>query len=160
MDFSKFYEYIDTIPNMMINSAELEISGVETSSELKAPKGLTVSMLRANNSFKTIKNAQDTVDYINFNGKVTLGDQLKFFVAKDEGATFSMDYSSTTNTYNGFPTLFFQQLFNLKSKQYQYPFWAIRPGDPQPGKSVDRLVFPKDNLKLKIYYTRSTLDNQ
>lgn len=160
MDFSKFYEYIDTIPNMMINSAELEISGVETSSDFKAPKALTVSMLRSNNRFKTIKTEQDSIDYINFNGKVVLGDQLKFFAAKDEGSTFSMDYSSTNNTYNGFPTLFFQQLFNLKSKQYQYPFWALRSGDPQPGKSVDRVVFPKDKLKLKIYYTRSTLDNQ
>lgn len=159
MDFSKYYEYIDTIPNMMINSAELEISEVETSSTLKAPKSLTVSMLRSNNRFKTIKTEQDSIDYINFNGKVTIAEQLKFFIAKDEGSTFSMDYSSTNNTYNGFPTLFFQQLFKLKSEE-QYPFWTLRPGDPQPGKSVDRLVFPKDKLKLKIYYTRSTLDNQ
>ncbi len=159
LDLSKYYEYIDTIPNLMINSAELEISAVETASNFKVPKSLTVSMLRSNNRFKTIKNDQDSLDFINFNGKVAIGDQLKFFIAKDEGATFSMDYSSTTNIYNGFPTLFFQKLYNLKSEQ-RFPFWALRPGDPQPGKSVDRLVFPKDKLKLKIYYTRSTLDNQ
>ncbi len=158
LDFSKYYEYVDTIPNMIINSAELEISGIETSGNFNVPKALSVSMLRLNNRLKTFTNAQDTVDYINFNGKLALGDQLKFFVARDEGQVFSLDYSSTNNTYSGFPTLFLQQLFELKSKPF--PFWALRPANPQPGKSVTRLVFPKDKLKLKIYYTRSTLDKQ
>jgi len=158
LDFSKFYEYMDTIPNLMINSAELEISNVETSSNFNVPAGLSVSMLRTNNRFRSLTNAKDTVDYINFNGKLALGDQLKFFVAQDLGQIFSLDYSATNNVYSGFPTLFVQQLFTLKSTPY--PFWALRPSNPQPGKSVDRLVFPKDNIRLKIYYTRATLDNQ
>ena len=157
LDFSKYYEYIDTIPNMIINSAELEISDIETSN-FDVPKGLSVSMLRLNNRLRNFNTAQDTVDYINFNGKLALGDQLKFFVANDQGQISSLNYSSTKNTYSGFPTLFFQQLFELKSKPY--PFWALRPDSPQPGKSVNRLVFPKDKIKLKIYYTRSTLDKQ
>jgi hypothetical protein len=79
-------------------------------------------------------------------------------VAPDQDQFFSMSYSSTKNLYSGFPTLFVQKLFDLKSTQY--PYWALRPYDPQPGKSVNRLVFPKDKIKLKIYYTRSTLDKQ
>lgn len=160
LDFSKFYEYMDTVSNIIINSAEIEISGIETSPNFKNPRGLSVSMLRLNNRFKTFTNAQDTVDFINFNGTLTLGDELKFFIAKDEGQgqIFSLNYSSTNSRYSGFPTLFFQRLFDLKT--IQYPHWALRPSDPQPGKSVDRLVFPKDKIKLKIYYTRSTLDKQ
>ena len=158
MDFSKYYEYIDTIPSMIINSAELEISGVESSSNFRVPNRLSVSMLRSNNRFKTLINKTDSLDFVKFNGRLTLGDQVKYFVAKDGGQIFSLNYSSTNNTYSEFPTLFVQQLFNLKSTKY--PFWALRSFEPEPGKSVDRLVFPKDKIKLKIYYTRSTLENQ
>jgi len=157
MDFSKFYEYMDTIPSAIINSAELEISGIDPSSDLPPPSALSVSMLRTNNRFKILSNAKDTTDFIGFNNKLILADQSKFFLANDDGSAFSMAYSATDNTYSGFPTLFFQQLFKLKSTN-KYPYWALRPYNPAPGKSVDRLVFPKDNLKLKIYYTRSTLD--
>ena len=59
------------------------------------------------------------------------------------------------NTYKTYPTLFFQRLFNLK--QNQYPYWAFLPSTPPAGKAVNRTVFQKDNIKLKIYYTRSTL---
>lgn len=160
LDFSKYYEYIETIPNMIVNSAALEISETETSSNFKVPKELSLSMLRLNNRLKNFNNKQDTVDYISFNGKLALDNQFRFFAAPDQGQSqiFSLNYSATDNKYIGYPTLFIQQLYNLKSTQY--PFWALRSSNPQPGKSVDRLVFPKDKVKLKIYYTRSTLDKQ
>ena len=87
-----------------------------------------------------------------------LGDQGKFFAAISQGTLLPIDYSSTNSNYTGFPTLFVQKLFDLKSKRY--PYWALRPLTPQPGKSVDRVVLPKDNIKLKMYYTRATLENQ
>jgi hypothetical protein len=158
LDFSKFYEYMDTVENIMINSAELDISGVESSSSLKEPVGLSVSMMRSNNRFTTFATSQDTLDFISFNGMLTVGDQSKFFVAQTQGQILSLNYSAEDNAYLGLPTLFVQQLFDLKSKRY--PFWALRSLNPQPGKSVDRLVFPKDKIKLKIYYTRANVDNQ
>ncbi len=156
LDFSKFYEYIDTIPNIIVNSAELEVADIETSSAFNSPTGLSVSMLRMNNRYKTYN--PDSLDYFSFKGMLALQDQLKFFVVQDDGQPLTLNYSSTENVYSGFSTLFTQKLFDLKSKRH--PFWALRPSSPQPGKSVDRVVFPKDKIKLKVYYTRPTLDKQ
>jgi hypothetical protein len=161
LDFTKFYEYMDTISNIMINSAELDVSGVESSTTLKEPKSLSVSTLLSNNRYKTFSSTQDTTDFLSFNGTLTVGDQAdqaKFFVANGPGEISLLNYSAEDKAYRGFQTLFVQQLFKLKSTRY--PFWALRPFNPQPGKSVDRLVFPKDKIKLKIYYTRADIDNQ
>jgi len=157
VDFTKFYDYMDTLSNIIINSAEFDFSGVEASS-YNPPQSLSMAMLRSNNRFKTLANLQDTTDYLSFQGLIFLGDQGKFFAAESQGTLLEVKYSSTDLKYNVFPTLFAQKLFDLKSTRY--PFWALRPLTPQPGKSVDRVVLPKDNIILKIYYTRATLTNQ
>lgn len=154
LDFSKFYEYTDTIPTMIINSAELEISNVETSDEFTIPKNLAISMLKPNNRYGS-HSRNDTTEYITFNQTITLADQ---FIATDDRQLFTLNYTATPNTYNGFPTFFFQRLSELREKKY--PYWALRSVNPSPGKSVDRLVFPKDKIKLKIYYTQPILENQ
>jgi hypothetical protein len=155
LDFTKYYQYIDTIPNLIINSAELEIGDPEISTALSPPKSLALTLLRPNNRYMGFKHKQDTTDYIAFNNTLSLGDDLKFFIGKDQGGIFTVDYDATKNLYRGFPTLLFQRLFDLKSTPY--PFMALRPSDPQPGKSVNRLVFSKDRVKLKIYYTQPNL---
>ena len=58
LDFSRFYDYVDTLTNVIVNSAEFEILGVETSSTFKAPLGLSISMLEMNNRYKTLKDQQ------------------------------------------------------------------------------------------------------
>lgn len=160
LDFSKFYEYMDTIPNVMINSAELSLNSVSPSEEFAAPPNVTLALLRLNNRFKQFVTRQDTIDVIPLGGGIVSADMNKLFAASDAGGLFSMPYSSTDQTYGGYPTLFFQTLFN--GKQYQYPYWALVPAIPPiptnprstSGKSVNRAVFPKDDIKLKIYYTR------
>lgn len=158
LDISKFYDYVDTLTNVIINSAEFEITDVESSSTLAAPEGLAIGMLKTNNRFRTLATAEDTTDFVSFGGLLTLNDKSKFFIAAGQSTILSLDYSATSNSYNGYPTLFFQRLFELKSKRY--PYWAIRPITPQPGKSLNRAIFPNDKIKLKIYYTRATLENQ
>lgn len=156
LDFSKFYEYTDTIPNLVINSAELVITDAEQTSGLYVPNNLALTLLRNSNRYKSFENKQDTIDYINLNGVVTLGDELKFFVGLDQGGILNMNYNSTNRTYIGYPTLYFQRLFDVKS--VRYPYAALRPSDPQPGKSVNRVFFPKDRIKLRLYYTRANID--
>ena len=157
LDFSKFYSYTDTIPTMIINSAELEITNVESSADLPVPKQLSISLLNANNRFRVLE-SKDSTEYFAFNSTVLAGENGNFFATEDDRQLFTMAYSSTNNVYNGFPTFFFQKLAELKPKKYLY--WALRPSNPSPGKSVDRLVFPKDKITLKIYYTQPILDNQ
>lgn len=155
LDFSKFYEYMDTIPQIIINSVELSINNAEPSTEFAAPDNLSLAMLRTNNRYKTFSSKQDTLDYVSLGGAVTTPDFSKMFASDDGGSLLTLPYSSDNNTYKAYPTLFFQRLFNLK--QNQYPYWAFLPSTPPAGKAVNRTVFQKDNIKLKIYYTRSTL---
>ncbi len=157
LDFTKFYEYMDTIPNVIINSAELSLNNVSLSDEFIAPPNITLAMLRLNNRFKKVTTHQDTIDIAPLSGSLVSADLNKLFVASDQGGLFSMPYSSTDQNYLGYPTLFFQTLFNRK--QYQFPNWVIIAANPPSnnGKAVNRVVFPKDNIKLKIYYTRPIL---
>jgi hypothetical protein len=154
LDFTEFYKYMDTIPNIMINSAELSVTNVDATDEYVAPGNLLLAMMKDNNHYKTITGSQDTLDFIAFGGSLIISDLNKLFAADDSGGLFSLPYSSTDKTYIGYPTLFFQQLFN--TKQNQYPDWALLPANPpnSNGKAVNRAVFPKDEIKLKIYYTR------
>lgn len=156
IDLSKYYEYIDTIPDIIINSAEFSISGAESTSEFPAPNNLSLVRLRPNNRYKFIETKQDTLDYISFNGSLVISDLGKLFAANDVGSLLSLPYSSTDQTYVGYPTIFFQKLFDLKTTQY--PYWAVVPINPPQGKAVNRTTFSKDNIKLKIYYTRGTLN--
>jgi hypothetical protein len=155
LDFSKFYEYMDTIPNVMINSAELSLNSVLSSEEFAAPANITLALMSINNRYKTASTRQDTLDFISFGGSLIISDLSKLFAASDQGGLYSMPFSSTDQNYVGNPTLLFQRLFNLK--QNQYPYWALVPANlpSTNGKAVNRIVFPKDEIKLKIYYTRA-----
>jgi hypothetical protein len=152
LDFSKFYEYMDTIPNMMINSAELSITNVGPTDQYAAPATLSLAMMKNDNHYKTITGSQDTLDFVAFGGSLVISDLNKLFAANDTGGLFNASYSSTDQSYLGYPTIFLQQLFNLK--QNQYPYWGLVSSSPPVGKAVNRTVFPKDGIKLKIYYTR------
>lgn len=156
LDISKYYDYIDTIPNIVINSAELVMGGVDPSSDYKPLSLISMAMLSPDNRYNTINTLQDTLDFISFKGKLIATDLGKQFASDDQGTSlFSMTYSSLNNSYSGFPTLFFQQLFDLRQKRY--PYWSIVSNDPPMGKVVSRTRFSKDDIKLRIYYSRSTL---
>lgn len=157
LDFTKFYEYIDTIPQLLLNSVELTIENVENE-PYPVHNSLALTMLTNNNRYKTTKTEQDTLDYIAFNGMVVFGIfanpdlTTALCVASDSRELLQLTYSSTNKTYQSYPTLFFQKLIELRDKPYKY--WALSPSTPAPGKSVTRTIFPKENLKLRIYYTK------
>ncbi|MDZ7648523.1 MAG: hypothetical protein U5K54_15780 [Cytophagales bacterium] len=147
-------DYIDTIPNIVVNSAELVLGGVDPSVEFKPLRFVSMGLLGLDNRYNELDTRQDTLDFISFNGLLKVADLSKQFVSDDQFKVFSMTYSSFNNSYSGFPTLFFQQLFTLRQKRY--PYWAIVSNDPPMGKAVTRTRFSKDDIKLRIYYSRST----
>ncbi|MBN8575985.1 MAG: DUF4270 family protein [Cytophagales bacterium] len=158
LDISAFYDLIEDYPNVIINSVELSINNIPTQGTKKYPTPLALVMLDENNKFKKLKTKQDTTDYQAFNNKVILGTYINYdlptapCMASDGSNLFSLTYSSTNNKYVGYPTLAFQQLYALREKRY--PYWAILPQSPAFAKSLNQLVFSKDDLKLRVYYTR------
>jgi len=117
-----------------------------------------LTMLSDNNRYKVTSNETDTLTYISFAGMLVFGYvanqdlTVALCAATDQSGLLELTYSSTDKTYRSYPTLFFQKLIELKDTPYKY--WALSPSAPAPGKSVTRTIFPKENLKLKIYYTK------
>jgi hypothetical protein len=68
--------------------------------------------------------------------------------------------TSTEKKYNGFTTLFIQELFsNFKQNGPLFSKLALYSVSPNGGKTVERVSFNKDNVKLRIYYTIPTIDS-
>lgn len=120
-------------------------------------------MLDENNKFKKLRTEQDTTDYIAFENKLLIGTLISNdavtapYAISDVTSLLGFSYSATDDKMLSFPTLFFQQLYALREKRY--PNWALTTLTPISTKTVNRAVFNKDNLKLKIYYTRPNSEN-
>lgn len=172
LDFSKFYEFADTVPNMLINSAELIIE-TTPSDDFDPPAGLALRVLKENNRIKkySTKNSQDVSDYQAYRGYLLfdittssgppLVEADSAFYVNDRNALLA--YSSATHEYRGSFPLFFQQLTLDNEKTmfmnfvlYPYSQTANRPLAQSAAKSVNRVVFPKENIKLRIFYTKPT----
>jgi hypothetical protein len=170
LDFSKFYEFADTLKNSVIHSAEMVIENVQSSPVNLPPAGLSLRMLLDNNHLNKFdsKNAQDQIDlqyfsYLSIQAAFARYDNAgggnppivendnAFFAAGDQIAF--LPYSSTNASYKGLWTLFFQRLSEKDSQKSRFKYFALYPTG---SKTLNRAVFPKNSIKLKVFYTKST----
>jgi Domain of unknown function (DUF4270) len=166
LDFNGFYDLIDDFDNVIINSAELAIDNLSEDSDLEFPV-LGLVMLDENNRLRpaNLTDEQDTTDFIALQNRVLIGpsitaDALPGRYAASDGFSFlGLSYSKDDNKFVSYPTQFFQQLYKLEDES-RYRYWALTAIDPTPTKSVNRAVFNKDNIKLRIYYTRPVVASQ
>ena len=66
LDFGKFFEFCDTIPNIVINSAQLSLGSV-VDSDFARPSNLVLRILQSDNTLKKVKTLQDTLDISAYN---------------------------------------------------------------------------------------------
>lgn len=150
LDFSKFYQYIDTIPTIIFNSAELLIDPIVTPT-FPAPSTLRLRVLKDDNRFRrnleSIPSVYSQYVLYDIEGNVNpLGDiQETFFM---QLASLSGVYS-----YRGFLTVFTQALSQNRTEEDRFEKFAIVPSSPDFGKSLNRLNFDINSVRLKIYYT-------
>jgi hypothetical protein len=176
LDFGKFFEFADTVPNLIINSAELVVTGVEQSDNAPFSTSLGLRILNDNNRVKkfrlTTTYKQDSIDFNRYNasqysgypGSIT-GDggsfgeaDNGFVVITDQGS--GLGYSSDTRSFSGNYALFFQQLVvpePNKTKFSSVILFPTSPGRPAGNKTVNRTIFPSSGIKLKIHYTKPTI---
>jgi len=175
LDFSKFYEFADTIPYILINSAELVVESIQPSS-YAPPATLSLRVLEDNNRMSTFstKRPQDVTDYLAYNGFLrydvaipnsappVINNDSVFYAVGDR--TPLLGYSSSSSAYSGVLSLFFQQLTLKEEDKTRFKSFVLYPASQSAGtpasqsmaKSVNRVIFPKDKIKLKIYYTKPT----
>ena len=171
LDFSKFYDFADTLQNSVIHSAEMVIENVQASPTNSPPVGLSLRMLLDNNHLNKYdaNNAQDRIDLQYFSyltiqaafarydfaesgsGAVPIVENDNAFFAAGDQISF-LPYSSTTASYKGAWTLFFQRLSEKDSQKSRFKYFALYPTG---GKTLNRAVFPKNSIKLKVFYTKS-----
>ena len=67
----------------------------------------------------------------------------------------ALTYDDEDNGYSGFVTLFVQSLFGGRDQEDRLAAVALVPDMPMTVRQVTRTVFSKENVKLRIYYTRA-----
>jgi len=184
IDLSKFFEFADTIENLVINSAEISIDEIDDPSDFPVPQSLFVQVLKDNNRLKQFastdkpqQRVQDSIDLILYaNNGLTLTNGLQGLSTStiSIGSVFSpmadtqrdlgrLTYVEDDERYLGYFTLFFQELarreFNADGvEKTRFKKFILYPSDPYAAKSFNRVVFNKQALKLRIYYTQPTIN--
>ncbi|MEX1238302.1 MAG: DUF4270 family protein, partial [Cyclobacteriaceae bacterium] len=160
LDLAPFYSFADTVDNILINSAEFVIENVEAPAGLKPPSTLIFRLM--NNNSDQFLNTRVAAD-------VNLLTQWRYFIvssdnyyspSSDGSAIAPIGYNEDESRYSGFITLFAQRLFLNKDDEdgindNRLKYLALFPVNPQAARSVSRTVFSKDDVKLRIFYTRA-----
>jgi hypothetical protein len=161
LDFSDFIKFSDTLSNMIINSAELVIDPIEAQ-QFPLPFNLGLKVLTDKNRF--IKTSSGIPAY--YTGLIVGGSDGDLIVGEQLSATeltekFNLSLSQNTDgtyKYNEFFTSFFQRLYFYRNEDDRLLKYGLVSSFPAMGKSVNRFIFNKDKLKLKLYYTLPTTE--
>lgn len=153
-DLSNFFSFADTIPSLLINSAELVIDPVDVSVH-KGPNSLAIRTLNINNHYLV---SGDTVLPAAYSGFMVYDKDGNIILGQGYGTevvakTLALTLTNSVYSYKGVFTNYFQALYAIKDPALRQTRYGLVAADPSIGKSVNRLVFSKSNLKLKIYYT-------
>ncbi len=163
LDFSKFLEFADTVPDIVLNSAELVFENIEKAANVSLPRELKLKVLRPNNRFRGLENKQDStvlplyrlgLGAPNNTDRVWYDLDLSFLIGGDNLSGAAIMSPKSNNSYQTFITLFLQRLMEIKEPENQFTNAAVYVSRPVFGKSLDGFSFPKENLKLRIYYTK------
>lgn len=172
LDLTSFYQFSDTISNIIINSAELTVGAMGVMDGLEPPTQLSVRLQNENNQFFNLF-VNDDREFLT--GYEQLFSEGRYYTAggdfnlspststalipASQGQSVVLSYLESENRYTGFMTLFLQNLFENKTKEDKIIYISLNAASPAIGKTVNRVVFDKSSVKLKIYYTIPVSDN-
>lgn len=161
LDFSEVYDFFKDIPIKALSVAELSITGdVQT----KPVNEFYMRAMRPDNRFRVaVKNvrdaAYDSVTIVDTDFKAKhLVDQTtsnpRLDPIGDDGRLFTLKKTDepAATQYKGYLTNFMQRELLLGESE-TLKLFALVPYNPEFGKSLNGVHFPKDNVVLRIYYT-------
>jgi len=159
LDLAPFYAFADTVDNILINSAEFVIENLDAPPGQRPPGSLTFRLMNNNSEqFLNTRVAADA-EFLSASQYFILASD-HYFTPSNGTSIVSIGYKADENRYSGFMTLFTQTLFTNKGDQdgineNRLKYLALVPSNPPLERSVSRAVFSKDDVKLRIYYTRA-----
>lgn len=175
VDFSPLFEgtesLFDTIPRMLINSAQLVITP-EISNTYDLPQSFVLRLLSASNGYQPRSTELETQVkayydaalvapvtsnflYMRPVNNLIVGDD---FYQPTQARPSYIALNSDMTEYSGYVTQYVQSLFEAGPDNLLYRF-ALSPSSPEQGKAVSRMVFEEGDLRLRIYYTVPTTEN-
>lgn len=147
------YPGLDTIKNMIINTAELRIGNVAEQPQGSAvPTQAILRLLDDGNHLRQAKTEADTLLLSQYNRTLNTG----FIILDDlqRGDQAILTYDDEEQTYRTAMTLFIQELYKQRAAGGTLlTNLAIFPVTPPAGKSVNRVSFPAEDITLRIYFT-------
>jgi hypothetical protein len=163
-DLSQFYSYFDhdSLQNILINSAELVIENIDQPAGIHPVSSFTLRAMKENHHFRDSTADEDIAAMV---GYYVTPNSYYFHVLPDipvdQFSIINVNYNNTTKQSSGFITLFAQSLLKNSRKngqinQNRLTYLGLLPTSPSLQRGVHRTAFHKDNLKLKVYYTRPT----
>lgn len=154
LNFESIVKLRDTVPHIAFNSVELEIPVEAFEERVRPPAILALRLLNEDNSF-----APANTTYYSQN-VVPDGNSDGIYVRNDLSSAAVLSYDKEKQLYRGFITQFAQLLFNEENPDKRFTNFALYPLQPEAAKSVDRVVFDRSKLKLKVFYTKALSGNQ
>jgi hypothetical protein len=175
IDIANIYKVFDTLNNVLINSAELVIENVDSPPGFGVVPAMTLMVMNENNQFANVAYQADrdahAKDRVYFFGRKTIAYPLgKYLAVQNDNFPSepfaTVGYSSTDKKYSTFATLFTQNLFNNSKtvagtiNETRIKYLALFPYAPTftnlISGTVNRSVFDKNNIKLRLTYTKPT----
>jgi hypothetical protein len=176
LDLSDYYSFIDTLEDIVINSAEISLDVKDPPLGMPPPSSLYALLMKKEGSKIVpldMKIEEDSTKWRQFQGNI-FTDFQSFGVSTElaNASPLTLSYDKNSGRYTGYATLFFQTLFDNKDKPAYnieriglYPATApllrFVPGlsnavpilKSAAGNTVNRAVLKTSGMKLKIYYT-------
>ena len=136
IDLSPVLEYIDTIPNMIVNKATLEIINHKIVSNILPPSSLYFYITDSTNR-----------------RKLSTSGTYAAVTSDDNSAIVNPAYDDNINGYSSSITNYVEQ---LRQGNNPYHELLIYPVESALIQSVNQLVIDSTNIRLKLYYTTTT----
>jgi hypothetical protein len=158
IDLANFYAAIDTLDNALINSAELVIENVETSLAKPVHGSLVLRIMKGNDQFVNLRTA-DQVIFQHYSSALA-GDgayvNVRSDVASQNNPFSTLGYSADKKQFSSYLTLFAQSLFRNRKTDNENRLQHLGLLHNSTSPSVNRTVFNKNSIKLRISYTKPT----
>jgi hypothetical protein len=169
LDLAPFYVFADSVENVLINEAQLVIENVAAPAGLNPHNALMLQFINNTSdvflSTKITADGQLASNYFAVPGtqvpSLPLGFENYYFAAIEgpqAPVPATISYDADTDQYSGLMTIFAQSLL-MNKKEDRLKYLALMPASPEVTRSITRTVFQKDNVRLRVFYTRAKTAN-
>jgi hypothetical protein len=162
IDFTNYYKFLDTIPNIALNSVELVVGAVSAQAT-PLPPALELRLMEEDQDkfFDLTRTRVVSGSYVGrlSSRQYNLQDTLLLPLA-DNNTAFSLSRKTENSTtlYTGYLTSFAKALSVAKKTDDEFVYFGLSVQNPSENKSVSRMSFAPQDVKLRIYYTKPKIN--